>query len=91
VTEWNPDMDAAPRDGTPVEIKTQNGCQFAASFQSGFIDSSCNDTSVWCEVEEDTAPPCWTDGACWAVNENFVESSQPTHWRLPTPPEKETT
>lgn len=34
----------------------------------------------WQATREGEHPPCWSDGCCWANNEDENASLQPTHW-----------
>lgn len=34
----------------------------------------------WQATREGEHPPCWSDGCCWASNEDENASLQPTHW-----------
>lgn len=36
---------------------------------------------AWAAVNECEAPRCWTDGVCWARNEDDVPSKQSRYWR----------
>jgi hypothetical protein len=36
---------------------------------------------AWTAINDWEAPKCWTDGVCWASNEDGVPSKQPRHWR----------
>lgn len=86
MTEWNPDMDAAPRDGTHIRARTNGGAEFDALWVNGLVGRDENDCGGWAAVFEDESPACWSDGVCWEVNEDDVPSDPVTHWTLPQPP-----
>lgn len=44
---------------------------------------------AWVCAEEGTAPPSWTDGQCWALNEDNEPSDPPMWWQPLPPPPKE--
>ena len=46
-------MDAAPKDGTIVKLKTHSGHEFLASYQSGFMDEDENDCYCWVAEENE--------------------------------------
>jgi len=78
---WQP-IETAPRDGTAIAIVTRGGWVFKA--QWWFIDADIG--YAWVCSEEGTAPPSWTDGQCWALNEDNEPSDPPAYW-MPLPPE----
>lgn len=82
--EWQP-IETAPKDMTRIRLKTpsrSNG--FEASWQPGFVDEAGEDCACWVAFDEGEEPPCWTDGVCWASNEDDEPSELPTHW-MPLP------
>ena len=58
-------IDTAPRDGTVIRVATKGGNELRASFQGGVLNEHGNDAFGWFAEDEDTQPPCWTDGICW--------------------------
>lgn len=82
------DIETAPKDGaTPLRLKTADGMEFNATYEWGFCNSDNED--CWCWVaDDDNHPDDWTDGVCWAVNEDLKPSTLPIRWMpLPEPPE----
>lgn len=80
-------MDTAPTDGTVIQITTENGHTFKAK-KAVIQDAHFNDetgkeedVSAWIEVDEGTAPDCWTGGICWGSNEDGVMSDWPISWK----------
>lgn len=85
---WRP-IETAPKDGTVFQaIIPGHGADNVIMWLDGLIGPSGEDTGGWCFAEDQEPPDCWTDGVCWAVNEDGKPSVQPTHWApLPPPPE----
>ena len=85
---WCFDMEAAPKDGTPIQADIPgHGSDTIIRWTDGLVDSAGAPCGGW-EMADDQEPPdSWTDGACWAVNEDGEPSIQPTRWKpLPAPP-----
>lgn len=80
---WQP-IETAPKDGRTVKLRTADGLEFDASYEFGFSNSGGEDCCCW--VGFVNHPIDWTDGVCWAVNEDHKQSTLPTHW-LPEAPE----
>lgn len=75
-------IDTAPRDGTEILAKIPGyGSGHIISWQLGFEDRHERDCGCWVIADNLEPPPCWTDGVCWALNEDGEPSVQPTHWR----------
>ncbi|PZU95595.1 MAG: hypothetical protein DI527_00875 [Chelatococcus sp.] len=79
---WN-DIESAPRD-RPAILLTFQGHVVKAAWQTGFTDENGRDTGAWCATEEGQHPPCWSEGVCWASNEDESPSDPPVAW-LPFP------
>lgn len=78
--EWNADMSAAPYQ-TPVIVLLENGFELLATLEPGVsMAENGQECDQWCEVEEGTAPDCWSEGACWSSNADEVASLQPVKW-----------
>jgi hypothetical protein len=77
-------MDSAP-DLTFVIVRTKTGYVFKAKYEhniaSGPDEGSCDG---WVVGDGDLHPPCWTDGVCWASNEDEEPSDPPVGW-MPLP------
>lgn len=85
--DWCSDMDAAPRDGTPIQARIPgDGESNIIAWFDGLLNSQGEDCGGWMIVEEQEPPDSWTDGVCWEVNEDGVASVKPTAWKYPTPP-----
>ena len=53
---------------------------------SDALDDGNGSCGAWTFVLEDQEPPsCWSDGWCWAVNEDGERSAEPTEWKPPMP------
>jgi len=76
--EWKP-IESAPLD-RPVTIKTRKGRVFKAAFDAE-VEGENGSVFAWAEAKEDTAPACWSDGICWAVNADLQPSDPPVAWR----------
>lgn len=79
---WQP-MDTAPRDGTAFQAKIPgHGSDNILMWVDGLVDEDGNECGTWAFATEEQEPPdCWTDGVCWASNEDGVASVQPTEWK----------
>lgn len=78
MTQWH-DISTAPRDGTVIVVETRGGDCLRASW--GYIGEDEDGTSYgWVADIELRHPPSWTDGACWAVNEDDEPSDPPLYW-----------
>jgi len=79
--DWRP-METAPRDGTWIQAEIPgNGADNVIAWQDGFLDSEGRDCACWCFMTEQEPPDSWTEGVCWAVNEDGEASVQPTRWK----------
>lgn len=76
------DISSAPRDGTSFQARIPgHGEDNVIAWQNGLVDEDGRDCCAWTFTSEQEPPDCWTDGWCWAVNEDGVQSVQPTHWK----------
>jgi len=83
--EWQ-DISTAPKDGTTFQARIAGyGDHNMIGWEWGLRDGSDRDCGGWFYAGGDDPPDCWTDGVCWAENEDGVPSALPTHW-LPPPP-----
>lgn len=80
--DWQP-IETAPKDGTEVQLRTLGGFELRGSWTNGLVGHDEEDAGGWCAAEGEEYPSCWTDGVCWAVNEDLMQSDAPTHW-MPT-------
>ncbi len=83
---WQP-IEPAPVN-TRVHIRTLDGAEFDAVRDFDGEDEGGNAVVAWREADEGTAPECWSDGVCWAVNEDEMRSDPPVSW-MPLPPAPE--
>ena len=86
--EWFP-IESAPRDGTEIQaVIPGHGSDNVIAWDEGLLDSDGAFCGGWMFTRDQEPPACWTDGYCWAVNEDGVASVAPTSWSpLPEPPE----
>lgn len=78
---WRP-MEEAPKDGTWIQADIDgHGFDNIIAWRFGFMDEKDNDCGCWCFVTEQEPPSCWTDGACWEVNEDGESSVHPRNWK----------
>jgi hypothetical protein len=79
--DWQP-ISSAPKDGTAIQARIPgHGEDNIIAWISVGLDSDENDCWCWAFMSEQEPPECWTDGVCWEVNEDYVASVQPTHWK----------
>jgi hypothetical protein len=85
--EWQP-IETAPKDGTAFQARIPgHGDDNIIAWHTGLLGTNDEDCGGWSFVEDQEPPPCWTDGICWAENEDGEQSVEPTHWKLlPAPP-----
>lgn len=79
MSEWKP-ISTAPMDGTRVRLRTMGGFELVGFFTGGFVNSGEQDCGCWQAAEEGKHPKCWTDGVCWASNDECLPSDPPTEW-----------
>lgn len=86
MTDWQ-DISTAPKDGTEFQARIPgHGEDNVIAWETVLLDSEENDCGGWMFTREQEPPDCWTDGVCWAVNEDGKPSAQPTHWKPLSPP-----
>jgi hypothetical protein len=87
MSEWQP-IETAPRDGTVIQAKIpSHGSDNIIAWLDGLINENGEDCGGWSFAEDQEPPDDWTDGICWASNEDGKPSTSPTHWKpLPEPP-----
>lgn len=87
MSKWQP-IETAPRDGTAIQARIPwHGDDNIIAWTGGLVDSHDEDAGGWYFLEDQEPPDCWTDGICWASNEDGFQSIEPTHWRpLEEPP-----
>lgn len=76
---WNP-VDTAPY-GTPVQVKVGHMVFLARLEREASENSKGDACDQWQAVYDGEHPPCWSEGACWAINADGDASLQPTGWR----------
>lgn len=85
MSEWQ-DISTAPKDGTAFQARIPgHGQDNIIAWTDGLLDENEQDCGGWYFADEQEPPECWTDGVCWAENEDGISSVQPTHWK-PAPP-----
>ena len=62
-----------------VNLHMPDGSKFEA-FLEEFDDADEKTVWGWVAENEDEAPDGWTDGVCWAQNEDGVASTRPVGW-----------
>ena len=79
--DWQP-IETAPCDSTPIQAEIPgHGSDNIIAWTNNLVDSDDQPAGGWHFVEDQEPPPCWTDGVCWAINEDGVPSAQPTRWK----------
>ena len=81
ISEWKP-IATAPTDGSAIQARIPgHGDDNVIAWLEQYVDANGEDVGGWNFVTEQEPPECWTDGICWASNEDGVPSIQPTHWK----------
>lgn len=79
--DWQ-DISTAPKDGTSVQARIPgHGEDNVISWQEGLVDEDENSCGGWHFMGNGEPPDDWTDGICWASNEDDKPSTQPTYWK----------
>ncbi len=71
-----------------VLVQTAGGCVFKAHLSPGAAEDENGPCDAWCAAYEGVHPKCWTDGICWASNEDEEPSDPPVRWRAAPPAEE---
>lgn len=75
-------IETAPRDGTWILATIPgHGSDNVIAWHDGLTDSNDAPCGGWAFMTDQEPPDCWTDGVCWAINEDGVQSVKPTMWR----------
>lgn len=86
MSDWQP-IESAPLDGTEIQARIPgNGEDNVIAWQADALENEHGSCGAWAFTRDQEPPDCWTDGYCWAVNEDLEPSVQPTHWKS-LPPE----
>ncbi len=87
---WQP-IASAPRDGTVIQaVIPGHGSDNMICWQGVLLDEDGEDWGCWTfAMEEQEPPPCWTDGWCWASNEDGERSAWPIMWKPAAPHQEE--
>lgn len=81
MSDWQ-SMATAPKDGTWIQAEIPgHGCDNIIAWAEGFMDSDENPCGCWQFMTEQEPPDDWTDGVCWASNEEGVSSTWPVRWK----------
>jgi hypothetical protein len=89
VSAWE-NIRTAPRNETPVRVRTADGFELVARFIQGFISEDEEDCGGWVAEEDGVHPDDWCDGVCWSSNSDGNPSDPPVAWLNPdhiNPPE----
>ena len=80
MNKW-PNMDTAPRDGSPIRAMIPGHGDCLISWMGGLEDSNGNECGGWRYDGPGKPPIDWTDSICWQRNEACVPSVQPVQWK----------
>lgn len=81
MSDWR-DIATAPKDGTWIQAKIPgHGSDNVIAWIGDLLNSSEEECGGWAFMTEQEPPDCWTDGVCWARNEDDVPSVQPVSWK----------
>lgn len=79
--DWQP-FKTAPKDGTEIQVKIPgHGSDNVIAWLDGLLNSEGSDCGGWQFTRDQEPPDSWTDGICWEVNEDGVQSMLPTKWK----------
>lgn len=86
--DWQP-IETAPRDWAAIQARIPgHGEDNIIEWVANALDDGNGSCGAWAFSHEYQEPPdCWSDGWCWAVNEDGVRSAWPTHWKMPPTPQ----
>lgn len=86
---WKP-ISTAPKDGTVIQARIPgHGDDNIIMWLHDCVEDENGSCGTWVFASEQEPPADWSDGYCWAVNEDGVRSSWPIEWRAPPAPESE--
>jgi hypothetical protein len=75
-------MSSAPRDGTDIQAYIPgNGWDNVIAWQVDAFLNEEGECGGWAFTTEQEPPDCWTDGVCWASNEDEDPSVPPIYWK----------
>ena len=75
-------MDSAPLDGTAIQaVIPGHGADNIIAWDDRLIDENGDDCGGWYIASDQEPPESWTDGVCWAQNEDGEQSVKPTYWK----------
>lgn len=76
-------IETAPRNGTVIQARIPgHGDDNMIMWVRDALENEHGSCGAWTFAHEDQEPPdCWSDGWCWAENEDGVRSAWPTHWK----------
>lgn len=85
-TAWCLISVAIPKTAEPIVVQTAGGWVFKAYLGEMVEGDDGCEHLAWAASIEGMHPPSWTDGLCWALNEDGAASDPPIAWMpLPTP------
>ena len=79
MSKWH-DIKTAPGMVT-VRVKTEQGRKLLAFWDGMAVEGPNGSTGAWVAAVEGKHPPCWSDGICWAENEDLKPSDRPVKWQ----------
>lgn len=81
------DITSAPRDGTSIQARIPgHGDDNIIMWLVDTVEGENGPCGCWVFANEDQEPPeDWSDGYCWAMNEDGERSTWPTHWKPARP------
>lgn len=62
----------------PIVVQTKSGHIVLAT--RTVVMGETEEVGAWAAVHEGEHPPCWSDGICWAKNEDEQPSDPPKWW-----------
>ncbi len=76
------DIETAPRDGTPIQARIPgHGDDNIIAWLTDTVEGENGPCGCWVFASEQEPPADWSDGYCWAINEDGERSTFPTHWK----------
>jgi len=79
---WKP-IQTAPRDGTEIQVRIPgHGDDNVVAWLRDTVEGTNGPCGCWMFTRDQEPPQDWSDGYCWAINEDGERSTWPTEWKM---------